>query len=70
MSKLLCINKCYLKLPDNFNGTLGDMLMLMANCCKQSEAYDEVVIKPEIDLEGLLKTKRVKCTMNYEIIEI
>lgn len=71
-SKLLRIYECYFNLPDNFNGTLGDALMLMANRAKEAEAYDEVKTYYDgfPDLYGHLRNNdKAKCSIQYEIVD-
>lgn len=71
-NKLLRIYECYFNLPDNFNGTLGDALMLMANRAKEAEAYNEVNTYYD-DLPDpyshLRNNDKVKCSIQYEIVD-
>ena len=41
-NKTLHIMECYFNLPDDFNGSLGDALMLMAHRAKEAELYNEI----------------------------
>ena len=69
-NKILHIKNCYFNLPDNFNGTLGEALMLMANRLIQAEAYREVRKSECCDLyQHLMESDRSKCIMEYEVID-
>lgn len=72
--RALHIAECYFELPSDFDGSLGDALMLMANKRKQAEAYKEVYM-PDIsdtcDLyEYFTKNKKGKCIMEHAFIDI
>lgn len=70
-NKTLLIYGCCFNLPDNFNGTLGDALMLMANKAKQAEAYNEINVccDEHGDLYSrLINNDKIKCSIQYEII--
>lgn len=71
-NKLLRIYECYFNLPNDFNGTLSDALMLMANRAKEAEIYNEVnkYYDEWIDLyEHLRDNDRAKCSIRYDIID-
>lgn len=72
-NKILHIYECHFNLPNDFNGTLGEALMLMANRALAAEAYDEfsfVGRYEDIDIdmrEHLLNNENAKCSIAYEI---
>lgn len=67
----LHIKECYFELPDNFNGSLGDALMLMANRAIQAEAYKEVYKSNVCDLKDYFVNERKgKAVIAYEFIDI
>ena len=71
-NKLLRIYECYFNLPNDFNGTLGDALMLMANRAKQAEAYNEISLYYDeyFDAYGHLKENdKAKYSIRYNIID-
>lgn len=69
--KTLHIKECYLELPDDFNSSLGDALMLMANRCIQAEAYKEVHNRTAYDMKDYFFNKRKgKAVIVYEFIDI
>ena len=71
-NKLLRIYEGYFNLPDDFNGTFGEALMLMANRAKEAEVYDEVNVYYDecFDLYGHLKDNdKTKCIIRYEIVD-
>ena len=41
-NKLLSIQECHFNLPDDFNGTLGDALLLLAQHRLQSESDKKI----------------------------
>jgi len=45
--KLLTIQECQFSLPNDFEGTLGDALMLLAKHRLQSESNQKINIKDE-----------------------
>lgn len=69
-NKIFHIKECYFNLPDNFDGTLADALMLMANRAVQAKAYNEIYKHENVtDLhEHLIKADRSKCVIEYEFI--
>lgn len=70
--KMLHIRECFFNLPDNFNGTLADALMLMANRAAQAEAYNEMYeyrCRKDVNLsECLVSEDNIKCTIEWEFI--
>lgn len=69
--KSLHIKECFFELPDDFNGSLGDALILMANRAIQAEAYKEVYGDKCYDLyEYFTKNRKGKCVMSYDFIDI
>ena len=70
-NKILHIKECFFELPDDFNGSLGDALLLMANRAIQAEVYKEVSNKIVYDMRDYFINKRKgKAAISYEIIEV
>lgn len=69
-NKVLHIKNCYFNLPDGFNGTLGEAMILMANRLIQAEAYKEVRKGECCDYQYLIENNRSKCVMEYEVIDV
>lgn len=70
-NKTLHILECYFNLPDNFNGSLGDALMLMAHRAKEAESYNEINSHDEyiVDrLKHLTNNDKSKCIIQYQIL--
>lgn len=69
--KALHIQECYFELPDGFNGSLGDALMLMANRTIQVEAYKEVYNRIIYDAKDyFINERKGKTIISYEFIDI
>lgn len=69
--KALHIQECYFELPNDFNGSLGNALMLMANRAIQAEAYKEVYKRTAYDLKDyFLNERKGKTIIEYEFIDI
>lgn len=43
MDKVLHIQDCYFRLPENFNGTCGNALMLLALQCLEREKQQAII---------------------------
>lgn len=68
--KILHIKDCYFNLPDDFNGTLGEALILMSNRAIQAEVYKEMYNSVCFDTyDYLVNSDRSKCVMQYEFID-
>ena len=73
-NKTLHILECFFNLPDNFNGSLGEALTLMANRTLEAEAYNEI---KDIDVHGdgfdalvhLRNRDESKCIIQYQILD-
>ena len=65
--KLLSIQECQFSLPDDFDGTLGDALMLLAEYRLKCEASQKVNQEdPNITCyEALEKDDNIKCSIKY-----
>lgn len=66
MGKVLYIQDCYFRLPENFSGTCGDALMLLAK--RRLEQEKEQAIFNENKNENRLKDfwkSNNKCTIAY-----
>lgn len=71
MKKILHIEDVYFYLPDDFDGTLGDALMLLANRLVQAEAYKEVYPVKPYNLYGQLKEsiRNNKAVISYTYLD-
>ena len=70
-NKTLHIMECYFNLPDDFNGSLGDALMLMAHRAKEAELYNEINAHDEYifdRLKHLINNEKSKCIIHYRIL--
>lgn len=68
---VLHIKECFFELPDDYQGSLGEALMLMANRVIQSEAYKEgKEIKCCNVYEYFAKHRTGKCVIGCEFIKI
>lgn len=67
--KLLSIYECRFALPDNFNGTLGEALMLLAKYRLKSEHKNKTNTYPEpINCyEALQNDDSIQCAIAYSI---
>ena len=71
--KSLYIKECYFELPSDFDGSIGDALMLMANRAKQAEAHKEVYklnISTTDIYKYFTKNKKGKCVMECAFMDI
>ncbi len=70
--KLLSIKECYFNLPDDFEGTLGDALMLLAKKRLESESKDK--INKEDDSADcyakLITDEDIKCSIKYSLCKL
>lgn len=70
--KLLSIEECHFNLPDDFDGSLGDALMLLAQYRLQCEA-DKKVNKVN-DYRScyiqLIETNGINCSIKYALCKI
>lgn len=70
--KLLSIQECYFTLPDDFEGTLGDALMLLAKRRLESESQNKVNREDnEADCYTTLANKEdEKCFIKYALCKM
>lgn len=73
--KIFKIEDCAFNLPDNFNGTLGDALMLLAKYRLEQEKMKNVNNIEMTDTmpncyEELIKKDDIKCSITYGIYEL
>lgn len=68
--RMLHIKECYFKLPEDFNGSIGDILLLMANRYLQSEAYKEINERNEVDFDNEFIASNKKGIIAYEFVDI
>lgn len=70
--KLLSIKECYFNLPDDFEGTLGDALMLLAKKRLESESKEKIN-KEDNDFDcytTLLSNRDIKCSIKYSLCKL
>lgn len=72
--KLLKIDKCYYNLPDNFNGTLGEALLLLANYRLEKERKNKISDNTDVDdwdsYTKLMENDEAKCTVEYALCKL
>ena len=70
--KLLTIQECHFTLPDDFEGTLGDALMLLARRRLESESQNKVNREDnEKDCYTTLASKDdIKCSIKYALCKL
>lgn len=64
MNKVLYIRDCYFRLPENFDGTCGNALMLLALHRLEQEEQQAICKEGENRLTDFWNSDR-KCTMAY-----
>lgn len=71
-NKLLSIQECHFNLPDDFNGTLGDALLLLAQHRLQSESDKKVNSENENCncYTRLMNDNDVKCSIKYALCKL
>lgn len=70
--KLLSIQECQFNLPDNFNGSLGDALMLLAKYRLQCES-DQSVNKVNNNIDcyrDLIENNDINCSIKYALCKL
>lgn len=70
--KLLSIGECQFSLPDDFEGTLGDALLLLANHRLQAEK-NKRINKEDIDMscyDKLRDKTDIKCAIKYSLSRV
>lgn len=70
--KLLSIGECQFSLPDDFEGTLGDALLLLANHRLEAEK-NKSISREDIDTPcyDKLRTKNdIKCAIKYSLSKV
>ena len=70
--KLLTIYNCQFSLPDDFKGTLGEALMLLAEYRLKSENENKIE-KQDNDInhyEILQKNDSIKCAISYALSKL
>ena len=70
--KLLSIRECQFSLPDDFEGTLGDALLLLANYRLQVEK-SKSINKENIDVpcyDNLRDKTDIKCAIKYSLSRV
>lgn len=71
-NKLLSIHECHFNLPDNFNGTLGEALLLLAQHRLQSEKSQKVNLETR-DCNcytKLINDNDIKCSIKYTLYKL
>ena len=70
--KLLTIQECQFNLPDDFDGTLGDALMLLAKKRLEAESKNKVN-REDNDSDcytTLMNNDDIKCTIKYALYKL
>lgn len=70
--KLLSIGECQFSLPDDFEGTLGDALLLLANYRLESEKTKSI---NRVDMDApcydeLRNENDIKCAIKYSLSRV
>lgn len=71
-NKLLSIQECHFNLPDDFNGTLGEALLLLAQHRLQSETNQKINLETE-DCNyytRLINDDDIKCSIKYALCKL
>lgn len=70
--KLLIIQECQFNLPDDFEGTLGDALMLLAKRRLEAESNNEVNREDNDSdcYETLVSNENIKCSIKYALCKL
>jgi len=70
-NKLFTLDECYFNIPDDFNGTLGDALMLLAKYRLECESKEKSN-KEDIDdsYKYLITHDDIKCTLVYRLLKL
>ena len=70
--KLLTIQECQFSLPDDFEGTLGDALMLLAKHRLQSESNHKINRKNN-DTDCYIELRKdndIRCSIKYALCKL
>ena len=73
-NKILSIKDCYFNLPDDFNGSLGNALMLLAKYRLEKEMSSQIIRK-DIEFQDcdcyklLMEDDNSKCSITYGLFE-
>jgi hypothetical protein len=68
--KILNIQECYFILPDDFKGTLGEALSLLAEYRLNAEKENQIHTSDIDCYEILTKNNDIKCSIKYGIYEL
>ena len=69
--KLLDISECKFALPDSFNGTLGEALMLLAQYRLDKEKKGQTFFKEKLDCyDALVNDDSIKSAIRYTIWQL
>lgn len=70
--KLLSIQECHFNLPDDFDGSLGDALMLLAKYRLQCESDKKVNRKNDYGdcYRDLIENNDINCSIKYALCKI
>ena len=71
-NRLFVINECFFSLPNNFDGSLGEALKLLADYTlereKQNKVHDEIKTEENCDIyKNFVNNTEGKVSMNYNI---
>ena len=69
MNKVLYLQECYFRLPENFNGTCGEALMLLAKRRLEQEKNKAILNESDNDnrIKDFWNNTDARCTMSYSI---
>ena len=71
-NRLLTIQECQFSLPNDFNGTLGDALMLLAKCRLKSEENNKINLK-DVNIscyDSLCMDNNISCSIKYALSKL
>ena len=72
-NKILSIQECHFNLPDNFKGSLGDALMLLAQYRLKCEENQKINIINDCITDtyvSLMTDNESKCSITYGIFQL
>ena len=71
-NRLLTIQECQFSLPNDFNGTLGDALMLLAKCRLNAEENNKINLK-DVNIscyDSLYMDNNISCSIKYTLSKL
>lgn len=70
MRKILYISDAYIKLPDDFEGSLSDALFLFYQARAKSEQLEEIEKEKNVDLEKFKSLENKIYSVSFEFKEL